>query len=67
MLYTLGANSAFFVWVNLGEAVRRRKVYKTGQSLEYLRKGDGHSQGGDDLTAEIMSKLLEQKVFLASG
>jgi hypothetical protein len=64
--YTPGANSAFFVWVNLGEAVRRRRVYKSGQSLEYLRIGDGHGQGGDNLTAEIMSKLLEQKA-LASG
>ncbi|GJC96123.1 ACC synthase [Colletotrichum higginsianum IMI 349063] len=49
--YAQGANAAFFLWVNLGEAYRaRRPEREVG-----------------DVTAEVMGALLEKKVFLASG
>jgi aspartate/methionine/tyrosine aminotransferase len=63
--YYLGSNAAFFVWVDLGQFVRRRgssHVALAGLSLE-----DSDSKEGNDITAGIMSKLLAQKVFLASG
>jgi aspartate/methionine/tyrosine aminotransferase len=65
--YYPGSNAAFFVWVDLGEAARRRKRSKTVTAIADLSIGDGDSKKGSDTTTDIMAKLLEQRVFLASG
>ncbi|KAB8075334.1 pyridoxal phosphate-dependent transferase [Aspergillus leporis] len=51
--YQTGCNAAFFLWVNLGKRYLERHP-----QMQY----EGHS-----LTAEVMERLLQQKVFLASG
>lgn len=65
--YYPGSNAAFFVWVNLGRALRRKQLGEEGTALKDLSIEDSHGKEGDGITAEIMSRLLEQKVFLASG
>lgn len=54
--YATGVNAAFFIWVNLGKAnLTRQNKYPSGESL------DGK------LTDFVMDKLMQQKIFLASG
>lgn len=65
--YYPASNAAFFVWVDLGAAVRHRKFSKNEMALKDLSLDDGDSNENTDITADIMSKLLAQKVFLASG
>jgi aspartate/methionine/tyrosine aminotransferase len=64
--YYPGSNAAFFVW-DLGEAARRRRLSKGVAAMEDLGIEDGDGKESDDNMTDIMSKLLEQKVFLASG
>ena len=59
--YYAGSNTAFFIWADLGAVVQRRRLFKQSNRLEDL------SKKSVDITADIMSKLLERKVFLASG
>ncbi|KAJ4141881.1 hypothetical protein NW754_014671 [Fusarium falciforme] len=49
--YAPGVNAAFFLWVDLGKAYRARHTVEDGK----------------DITGLVMKKLLEKKVFLASG
>ncbi|KAL2677171.1 hypothetical protein Neosp_010939 [[Neocosmospora] mangrovei] len=49
--YAPGVNAAFFLWVDLGKAYRARHTVEDGK----------------DITELVMKKLLEKKVFLASG
>ncbi|KAJ4323635.1 hypothetical protein N0V84_004243 [Fusarium piperis] len=49
--YAAGVNAAFFLWVDLGKAYRAR--HTVGET--------------EDITGLVMKKLLEEKVFLASG
>ncbi|KAI8657848.1 Aminotran-1-2 domain-containing protein [Fusarium keratoplasticum] len=49
--YAPGVNAAFFLWVDLGKAYRARHTVDDGK----------------DITGLVMKKLLEKKVFLASG
>ncbi|RSL77939.1 hypothetical protein CEP51_008642 [Fusarium floridanum] len=49
--YAPGVNAAFFLWVDLG------KAYKARHAVE----------DDKDITGLVMKKLLEKKVFLASG
>ncbi|KAK1989152.1 pyridoxal phosphate-dependent transferase [Colletotrichum cereale] len=49
--YAQGANAAFFLWVNLGKAYRKRHPQREVK----------------DISAEVMRALLARKVFLASG
>ena len=65
--YTPGSNAAFFVWVDLGAAVRRRRSSQKRIGLEDLSLAASGRREDHDVTLDIMSKLLEQKVFLASG
>ncbi|KAB8258576.1 hypothetical protein BDV32DRAFT_151203 [Aspergillus pseudonomiae] len=51
--YEPGCNAGFFVWVNLG-----KKYLENRQKTQY---------DGPDLTQEIVDRLWNQKVFLASG
>ncbi|EAW15656.1 putative aminotransferase, classes I and II family [Aspergillus fischeri NRRL 181] len=52
--YIRGCNAGFFVWINLGK--------------KYLEANPGKAVGGGTaLTDMIMQKLLDKKVFLASG
>jgi 1-aminocyclopropane-1-carboxylate synthase len=51
--YAPGSNAGFFVWVNLG-----KKYLENRQITKYE---------GLDMTQDIMERLLERKVFLASG
>ena len=50
--YAPGPNAAFFVWIDLGKA--------------YLQRNPDRKDS-KDLTQEIMDKLLEQKLYMASG
>jgi len=65
--YYPASNAAFFVWVDLGAAVQRRRVSRNVMALKDLSLDDSDSNGYTEITADIMSKLLAQKVFLASG
>jgi hypothetical protein len=65
--YYPASNAEFFVWVDLGAAVQRRMVAKNGMALKDFGLDDSDSNGYTETTADIMSKLLAQKVFLASG
>jgi aspartate/methionine/tyrosine aminotransferase len=65
--YYPASNAACFVWVDLGAAVRHRKFSKNGMALKDLRLDDCDSNEYAEITADIMSKLLAQKVFLARG
>jgi 1-aminocyclopropane-1-carboxylate synthase len=65
--YYPAGNAEFFVWVDLGATVQRRRVAKNGMALKDLSLDDSDSNGYTEITADIMSKLLTQKVFLASG
>ena len=65
--YYPGSNAAFFVWANLGAALSQRRLGKEEVTLRDLSLQDGHGKEAADVTGEIMSRLLEQKVFLASG
>ncbi|KAI8659816.1 hypothetical protein LRP88_06378 [Fusarium phalaenopsidis] len=49
--YAPGVNAAFFLWVDLGKAYRDRHKVEDNK----------------DITGLVMKKLLEKKVFLASG
>jgi aspartate/methionine/tyrosine aminotransferase len=52
--YTKGCNAGFFVWLNLGK--------------KYLEANPGEKvRSGTELTDMIMQRLLDNKVFLASG
>jgi 1-aminocyclopropane-1-carboxylate synthase len=51
--YAHGSNAGFFIWVNLG-----KKYLENRRITQYT---------GVDMTQDIMERLLEQKVFLASG
>ncbi|KAJ6114603.1 hypothetical protein N7486_000381 [Penicillium sp. IBT 16267x] len=50
--YAQGSNAAFFLWVNLGKAYREHRP---------------EIQVNDEVGEEVMQRLLEHKVFLASG
>jgi aspartate/methionine/tyrosine aminotransferase len=65
--YYPASNAAFFVWIDLGAAVRRRMFSKNGMALKDLSLDDSDSNGYTEIIADIMAKLLAQKVFLASG
>jgi aspartate/methionine/tyrosine aminotransferase len=65
--YYPASNAAFFVWIDLGTVVRRRTFSKDGLTLNDLSLDDGDNNEYPQITADIMSKLLAQKVFLASG
>jgi 1-aminocyclopropane-1-carboxylate synthase len=65
--YYPGSNAAFFVWANLGTAMRQRRLGKEEMTVGDLSLQDSHGKEGADVTGDIMSRLLEQKVFLASG
>jgi aspartate/methionine/tyrosine aminotransferase len=65
--YYQRSNAAFFVWVDLGEATRRRRRSGTVTTIADLSIGDGDGKESNDTTTDIMAKLLEQRVFLASG
>jgi aspartate/methionine/tyrosine aminotransferase len=49
--YAPGSNAAFFLWVDLGKKYKELRPQKSG----------------DDVGEEIMQRLLQHKVFLASG
>ncbi|KAF5027680.1 hypothetical protein F66182_164 [Fusarium sp. NRRL 66182] len=49
--YAPGVNAAFFLWVNLGKAYRARHTVPDTE----------------DITDLVMGKLMEKKIFLASG
>lgn len=51
--YAPGCNAGFFLWMNLGR--------------KYLENHQGRQFTGEELTEEIMERLLRQRVFLASG
>ncbi|GAD99256.1 acc synthase [Paecilomyces variotii No. 5] len=51
--YSQGCNAGFFVWINLGK--------------KYLETNPQKDNEGIDITDVIMQKLLDNKVFLASG
>ncbi|RJE18673.1 hypothetical protein PHISCL_08995 [Aspergillus sclerotialis] len=51
--YLRGCNAGFFLWINLGKKYLEANPENEGVHL--------------DLTATIMQKLLEKKVFLANG
>lgn len=51
--YMPGCNAGFFLWVNLGK--------------KYLELNPEADKATIDLTATIMQKLLDKKVFLANG
>ena len=78
--FASGSNAAFFVWADLGGALPRTGTADRAgpdvQSLSLSDTGDnGNADGGkksraeepSDITTHIMSKLLSEKVFLASG
>lgn len=51
--YLRGCNAGFFLWINLGK--------------KYLEVNPAMDAASIDLTETIMQKLLDKKVFLASG
>ncbi|KAK3060319.1 hypothetical protein LTS18_008810, partial [Coniosporium uncinatum] len=60
--YAPGANAAFFLWVDLG-AVYLRNARKGGIN----GVGGKEQTEGEDVTAVVTKKLLDHRVFLASG
>lgn len=64
--YYAGSNAAFFIWTNLGSCSGGGYL-KQSNRLEDLSIQDNGNEKSVDITADIMSKLLERKVFLASG
>ena len=63
--YYPGSNAAFFVWVNLEEARRGKRL--SGQELQEKSVEDSGSMESNEITTEIFEKLLDHKIFLASG
>ena len=58
--YYPGSNAAFFVWVDLKKASRQLRPTSIDEQLS-------SPINGLEITEDIMSKLLEKGVFLASG
>lgn len=67
--YAQGGGGAFFVWVNLGEALEKRIVRSTyGEAGGQEEQADaGVAQLQSSLNADLMARLIEKKVYLASG
>lgn len=63
--YYRGSNAAFFVWVDLGGAQRRKKG--SDRELEERSIEKSATMGGNQITTEIFEKLLNQRIFLANG
>ncbi len=67
--YYPGSNAAFFVWVDLGEAQRRKRSNGRIVPNKQQERGieDSEIKENKNMTSEIFEKLLDQRIFLASG
>jgi aspartate/methionine/tyrosine aminotransferase len=66
--YAPGVNSAFFLWVNLGEAYKTNRSNETnGHSIDSSSSKTNGNSVDSSIDEVVMKALLQQKVFLGAG
>jgi aspartate/methionine/tyrosine aminotransferase len=67
--FSRGSNAGFFIWVDLGEALLRRRGadHQKPNTTNGHAKKPGEAARQDSLTEQVMELLVSKKVYLARG